>query len=261
MEDVVKGIGGEYVGNYTGPYWSNGKVQSSVEWGDETPQNALDALSRQHDSAYKRFPDEAHRMAADKIYNEEAQKLKQKFPSLAGNLVLYGNYAQRSASKTASNAANGFKLFGLPGLLGGLIYTAAGNMVTANKMLDGKYLNTELKDVRDYYSTDPLKKNFEGIGRPKGFNEPTKGSIDVSKVALPKGGPTIKDVKNAELIVKQAKKLENYSNLEKQAQKSTENEIPVRLPLLGYRPKHLQDAFRKKKKNKNKIHIAPVRKI
>jgi hypothetical protein len=255
MDDVVKGIGGEYTGNYTGPYWSNGKVQPSVEWGNQDPQSELDFLSRQHDSAYARFPDDKHREAADRLYNEEAQKLAKKFPSLAGNLVLYGNYAKRAASKTASNFGTGMRFGGLAGGLGGLIYTAAGNIIDANKMINGTYLSKETNDVKEYFKTDPRKleqTQFMG-GLAKGgkllpnnkvdpFIKGTLNKVEPARGTLV-GGPTVKDIKKAELIASQAKKVENYLALKHNA----ENKIPVtdwrsRIP-----------AYRKKKK-KNKLH-------
>jgi hypothetical protein len=252
MENIVKGIGGEYTGNYTGPYWSNGLVQNSVEWGDKTPTSALDYLSRQHDSAYAKFKDDAHREAADIIYNEEAKKLEGKFPSLAGNLVLYTNLIERRATKTAKNVANGAKFFGLPGALGGLIYTAAGNIVDASKMIDGKYLKDELKHVRDYYEIDPRKKNFEYIRNPKGFNDGKKGLSD-SKVALPRGGPSVKDVEHVKLITKQAKHFEHYADLKEKAnekQLKLENTPIPAWNFLGY-----QGRRKRHKRKTNKIHI------
>ena len=63
-------------GNYVGPYWSDGKLQSSVEWGTANPIDELDNLARQHDAAYAHWTDRAHREAADKLFADEAQKLK-----------------------------------------------------------------------------------------------------------------------------------------------------------------------------------------
>ncbi len=245
MDDVVKGVGGEYTGNYTGPYWSNGKIQPSVEWGEQDPQSELDFLSRQHDSAYAKFPDEKHREAADRIYNEEAQKLAKKFPSLAGNIVLYGNYAKRAASKTASNFGTGVRFGGLVGGLGGLIYTAAGNIIDANKMINGTYLSKETNDVKEYFKTDPYK--LEQSSFSKGSKLlPNQSKVDPflkGKVNLEKGGPTVKDIKKAELIANQAKKIVNYHQLKENA---TNN-----IPIVDWRSRI--PAYRRKKK-KNKLH-------
>lgn len=136
--------------NYTGPYISDGKFQESVLFGDAEPKDKLDALSRLHDTAYAKYKDYGHRQAADKIYNEAAKKLVGQFPSLAGNLVLYGNQAGRAASNLASGLAYGPL---------GFIYGAVENMVDLNDiMINGdKYA----KDINDLYETDP-KKNFIG---------------------------------------------------------------------------------------------------
>ncbi len=53
--------------NYTGPYISNGKLQESVPFGDKTPKDELDALSRLHDSAYAKWDDRLHRSVADNL--------------------------------------------------------------------------------------------------------------------------------------------------------------------------------------------------
>jgi Holliday junction resolvasome RuvABC DNA-binding subunit len=79
-------------------------------------------------------------------------------------------------------------------------------------------------------------------------------------VVAPKGGPTVDDVKKVELVTKQAKKLENFTDLERKSTKSKtlENNNTTPLEMLGYRPTYLQKAFRKRKK-KNKIHLQPIR--
>lgn len=138
----------QFSGNYTGPYWSDGKLQTSVEFGESDPKSELDALSRLHDSAYAKFQDRGHREAADMMYEEQAKKLVGRFPSLAGDLVLYGNYATRQAARGI-----GLAKYGLPGLL----YFGVDNAIKANKMINGTYLSKEKKDVADYYLTDPHK--------------------------------------------------------------------------------------------------------
>jgi len=139
-----------FSGNYTGPYWSDGKFQTSVEFGGSTPQSELDKLSRLHDSAYAHWPDRAHREAADEIYNEQAHKLASQFPELAGNLVLYGNYGARQAKQLASDFTS---YGGLPGL----IKFGVTNLYNANKMVNGTYLSKEKSDVSAFYNTDPKK--------------------------------------------------------------------------------------------------------
>jgi len=130
--------------NYTGPYLSDGKLQASVEFGLAEPQSKMDALSRLHDSAYAKFSDDAHRAAADSIYNAEVKKLQGLFPALAGSLVLYGNSTINSVNNLVKYAS-----FGLPGI----VYGAIKNMIDLNdKMVNGdKYR----REVLDYYKTDP----------------------------------------------------------------------------------------------------------
>jgi hypothetical protein len=77
--------------NYTGPGVSDGKFQESVEFGTARPLDTLDFYSRMHDTVYKRYHDIWHRRAADKLYHDQAMKLKKAFPWIAGTAVWYGN--------------------------------------------------------------------------------------------------------------------------------------------------------------------------
>lgn len=146
------------LGNYTGPYWSDGKIQESVEFGESEAKNALDELSRLHDTAYAHYKDEKHRAAADEIYYEEAKKLTGKFPQLAAAFVKYGNYTMREASSLVSDVGK-FSYLGPLGMLAGLIYHAGGNIVKSQEMIDGVYLKKEKQDVFNLYSTDPKRKS------------------------------------------------------------------------------------------------------
>lgn len=149
-----------YIGEYTGPYWSDGKIQESVEWGDRTPQSELDWLSRQHDSAYAHFKDSRHREAADLLYMREAKKLVGQFPELAGNLVGYGNYTGRQLGKLLSDVGLSTKLTGNPLL--GVVKYGLGGIKDNFQRVNGTYLKNELRDVNQFYGTDPLK-----LSRPK----------------------------------------------------------------------------------------------
>lgn len=139
----------QFSGNYTGPYWSDGKLQTSVEFGSADPQSELDKLSRLHDSAYAHYADRGHREAADEIYARDAKVLAGKFPELAGSIVLHGNYGARQAKQLASD-------FGSMGPFG-LVKFAANNVLNANKMIKGTYLKNEKADVERFFSTDPRK--------------------------------------------------------------------------------------------------------
>lgn len=159
-------------GKYVGPYWSNGKLQESVEFGDETPSHELDALARLHDTAYARYKDEKHRAAADLLFAEQAEKLKSKYgpkwaddPKIASRLVQYGNHAVRAATRVGGNVSTGFKLGGPIGALGGLLYSGVQNIVQSHQMLKGTYLSKEKDDIRRLFASDP--KTIPKLGNGK----------------------------------------------------------------------------------------------
>jgi hypothetical protein len=139
----------QFSGNYTGPYWSDGRLQESVEFGSSDPQSELDKLSRLHDTAYAHYTDRQHREAADEIYERDAKVLAGKFPELAGKLVLHGNYAARQRAQLNSDFATLGPL--------GLLKFAGTNMWNANKMIKGTYLKNEKADIERLYGTDPRK--------------------------------------------------------------------------------------------------------
>lgn len=139
----------DFVPNYTGPFISNGGFQTSVEFGDRVPKDALDALSRLHDSAYAKYSDRAHRMAADAIYAEEAAKLEGMFPAAAGFAVRYGNQTKDSLM----NIVGKTKDYAYLGPLAGLVIGAVDNGYT---LYDYMLNSDEYKnDVLKYYATDP----------------------------------------------------------------------------------------------------------
>lgn len=144
-------------GNYIGPYWSNGKVQSSVRYGGKKPINQLDALARIHDTVYAQYKDRKHREAADLWFAAEAYKLKEKFPDLAADIVVYGNFLQRQASETYESVSAGASAGGLFGAALGLVYQVAKNVVTMQQRLNGTYLKSEMADVLKVIENDPYK--------------------------------------------------------------------------------------------------------
>nr|UHS72008.1 MAG: hypothetical protein 2 [Luteoviridae sp.] len=161
-----------YAGEYTGPYWSNGNIQESVEWGDKDPKSQLDWLSRQHDSAYAHYKDTRHREAADLVYMREAKKLAAAFPELAGNLVGYGNYTGRQFAKAGADIALATKLTGMPVL--GLVKYGIEGVRDSAKRINGTYLKNELADIQGFYKTDPYKKAMPTL--PQGIA--VKGSLE-----------------------------------------------------------------------------------
>jgi len=156
---------------YTGPYISNNKFQTSVEFGEHEAANELAYLSRMHDTAYAHWEDRKHREAADRLYNERAQQIVGRFPHLAGNAVMYGNYAKRQFEDAATYAT-----FGLPGL----VYWGAVNMYNENKMLNGTYLKKERDAVLQLYSRDPEASKYEKWAYGKDGAGPVKGRREAS---------------------------------------------------------------------------------
>jgi len=227
-------------GNYVGPYWSDGKLQESVEWGDKPALHALDELARQHDAAYAHYKDEKHREAADMIFAAEAKKLKQKYgskwaddPQVAARLVEYGNHTARQISKLASIWKTG------PFKLPGLIVHQVSNMIDNHKRMTGTYLTKEMGEIRKLYETDPQRQKVidtvstSSQRKKPGWTGPTvdlvprnskesagKASQSV-KPASPKTGPTSTPILHAMLIENQRRKFANYKALHDAALAST----------------------------------------
>lgn len=236
-----------YTGNYTGPYWSDGKLQTSVEFGTAEPQSQLDALSRLHDTAYAHYSDREHREAADMWYNTEAKKLAGQFPELAGSVVLYGNYTSRQASQLASDIG---KFSFLPGL--GAIYGAAKfvgtNLVNSQKMINGTYLKKEKQDVLKLFETDPALQRKPISQRPAfvpkaaATNRPGQEVVPAgevsskaqhkqstktpsSNVVVPvmNPGPSASVIRNAEIVQRQRDRAQHYVDLHTKAMESNMN--------------------------------------
>jgi hypothetical protein len=141
--------------NYTGPYWSDGKFQESVQFGATAPLTDLDRASRLHDSAYAKFKDESHRIAADIIYQDTLKTIDSASARLIRGLPVYGNYTKNRAYEYGEALASGMKFGGLPGAVGGLAVAAVRNVFRQNDLLIN--LDKYKAEVRDYYATDPYK--------------------------------------------------------------------------------------------------------
>lgn len=134
---------GKYLPNYTGPYISDGKFQTSVRFGNAVPKDRLDKLSRLHDTAFKEFSDYGHRTAANSLYHNDA-KSGDTMSQIAGAAVLYGNQAL-SAVKGLS--------FNLPAL----VYGGVRNALDLHD-----YVKNEKKykrDIKNLYAQDPMRGN------------------------------------------------------------------------------------------------------
>ncbi len=189
-----------FAGNYTGPYWSDGKFQESVEFGELDPASELDYQSYLHDTAYAHYKDSAHREAADQLYNARAKELVGKHPELAGRLVEYGNMVGRQTSKFKDRLGKGFATAGPFGALAGAIYFQAENMIESNKRMKGTYLKKELAELEKLYEQDPKKQWAENKGykwrsqseKPRAERAPTNAGQTTTEHT-----PTAK-VKNSE---------------------------------------------------------------
>lgn len=242
-------------GNYVGPYWSDGKVQSSVVWGNREPTDALDDLARKHDAAYAHYKDRPHREAADALFAEEARKLTQKYgkgwaadPKVAATLVQYGNYAQRQAAKLGE-----YTKYGTSGIAGNLIGAGRfviGNLLDAGKMVNGTYLKQERNDVLKFYGTDPKK--VEQERRPEGTT-PASWSIKKTPSVVPVS--TTVETKPAftksksQLIKDQAQRFRNYSALHSAAVASEGMPIVRRKRTKKNLNKALPDSYLRRKRN------------
>ncbi len=246
----------QFTGNYTGPYWSDGKLQESVAFGQSEAASELDALSRLHDTAYAVYKDRAHRAAADRIYYEESQKLKGMFPSLAGHAVLYGN----QMSEKASDIHHPF--FPVADLVYHGIKTLFGSKPKSDEALEKQIR----QDIQRLYMEDPKNTCKAGgcrpptnvEGPPRGNSKPlmrpleglratiansvgkvTKAVSTISKTAkTPKIAVETKEQRNERLVQGQQRKFANYQNTYLQSL------VPSGVP------------NRKRKKKKKNLHRA-----
>lgn len=83
-----------YMDCNTGPYWSNGKFQSSVSEFDCIPKSKLDRLSQEHDRSYALCYDNECLDLADMEYYNKTRSMSLG-PRIIGNIVYYGNQIER----------------------------------------------------------------------------------------------------------------------------------------------------------------------
>nr|WPR18096.1 MAG: PLA2 protein [Chemarfal virus 35] len=270
-------------GNYVGPYWSNGKVQTSVEWGDKPALNELDALARQHDAAYAHYKDEKHREAADAIFAEEARKLKKKYgsklagdPQLAAAFVEYGNHTTRQIKKLANSG-----IF-VPGL-GPLAVLKYGydHVKEFTSRIKGTHLKNEKLDVRQFYANGtegrPMlsiavapangsawkNPTIDGKGKSSGWqntlesvknNAARKAVLTAAGLEVPASrSPT--DSEKEELVRSQARRFANYQALH-DAALASQNRVA---PHVYHKPKLNMNKAKPMKKRKKIIKGNAVR--
>jgi len=162
--------------NYTGPYISDGKFQKSVAFGDSKPLSALDSISRLHDTAYVYYGnDVGHLMAADSLYNERAKQIGGSTAPLAGAVVTFGNSVVGSLSNLSRTVSTGFKVAGLPGALGGLIY---GGVENALNLYDyATHRDEYIKDILKMETLDPHPEYLDVPNESKQVTPLGKGTL------------------------------------------------------------------------------------
>jgi len=172
---------------YTGPFWSNGRFQSSVKFGSNKPIDETDYESRLHDTAYAVYDDDAHRTVADWLYKERLDKIPTLKAKIVKNLPYYGNQL---------NAGH------VSGLLSPLSILALYDYIlrvynTERKFKNGEYMK-EIADVQNLYKQDPynmgniLAPAFypESFEQPKANNTWLRGSTETNNTwsVTPNGG-------------------------------------------------------------------------
>lgn len=100
----------DFTTNYCGMYWSDGKIQASVD-GQSAPVNELDAACRTHDRDYFYAMHRDDLEAADNKFYDTTYNLGPR-GKLYGALVKYGNSFLRGRAKMGAAYAKGAKEFG-----------------------------------------------------------------------------------------------------------------------------------------------------
>lgn len=214
--------------NYTGPYRSDGKWQTSVAFGTSVPLDDVDRASRLHDSAYAHYTDESHRTAADILYQEMLAGNVSTKGRIVRGLPVYGNYVKNRAAEYGEGFATGMKLAGLPGALGGVVLTGARNIWRQFDLLNN--LDKYKREVTEYYKTDPLAATHQSYETEVNADKP------ITQVNIKKNAPN-----NAPL--QKSQKPENQFEM-KFFKNKTAPEVPLGLP--GSQPKNkiLPEALR-----------------
>ncbi len=128
---------------YTGPYWSDGKFQPSVEFGTTLPRTWRAFNSRLHDTAFAHFQDDRHRTAADWIYRQALALDDSVVSQVVRHIPIVGNHSGHLLSL--------FPL-GLGALAAPIAWVR--HLMLMNEINSGGY-ETEIQDVLQLYSRDP----------------------------------------------------------------------------------------------------------
>lgn len=84
---------------YTGPYWSDCKVQASVKKGKNRPRSKLEYHSKRHDERYATNSSDANRYDADVEYYQNTRNLSY-LPRFIGTLPLRFNHNKLRGSNS-----------------------------------------------------------------------------------------------------------------------------------------------------------------
>lgn len=99
MKDELPEWNWPFVDHYTGPYWSDGKFQTSVEKGERRPSSKLDRLSKRHDNQYYSCGSNLDCLDdADELYYQASRGMSI-VPRVVGLMPKYGNQPGRQATR------------------------------------------------------------------------------------------------------------------------------------------------------------------
>jgi hypothetical protein len=156
--------------NYTGPYWSNGQIQSSVPFGDADPIDEVGIQSRLHDTAYHVFQDQPHREAADWIYRHNVGLISGGKARLVGDAPFFFNSLETYEDFLLITP------LAIPTLVGH--YVERENR--ASQISSGA-LQQEIKDVLKLYDSDPLKMRWHNKVVPAAEEYARKRDLELAQ--------------------------------------------------------------------------------
>lgn len=90
---------------YTGPYWSDCKIQASVKKGKNRPRSKLEYHSKRHDERYATDSSHANRYDADVEYYQNTRNLSY-FPRFIGTIPLRFNHNKLRGSNSHGSGRN-----------------------------------------------------------------------------------------------------------------------------------------------------------
>lgn len=144
---------------YTGPYWSDGRFQSSIAFGSNIPIDNVDNESRLHDTAYAVYPDQRHRVAADWLYSQRLEQDTSYKARIIRNIPYYANLASASHVSALFTPFIGF------GLLDYILHV----YYTQNEIKNNAY-NKEISDVLNLYKEDPMGNYLAPVVYPESYD-------------------------------------------------------------------------------------------